>query len=95
MTFSNEDLIAATIQEAEAVSSPPFTSNRDEKPRLLVEQCSPDRSVSALRNILRDRGDLFDRGVPVRLTFDQVQGGAAAKVMTPDSLVLLTHTVSG
>jgi hypothetical protein len=93
MTFSNEDLISATIQKAEEVSGPPVTSNSPEKPRLLVEHCSPDRTVAALRDILRDRGGLFDRGVPVRLTFDQVQGGAAAKVMTPENLVLLTHMV--
>src|SRR3712207_4883913 len=93
MTFANDDLIAAAIQAAEEVEAPPIISDTSEKPRLLVEQCSPDHTVAALRDILRERGGLFDRGVPVRLTFDQVQGGAAAKIMTPDSLVLLTHMV--
>jgi hypothetical protein len=93
MTLSNEDLIAATIQGAEEVSGPPVANDTGDKPRLLVEPCSPDRTIAALRDILRDTGDLFDRGVPVRLTFDQIQGGAAAKIMTPDNLVLLAHMI--
>ena len=44
-------------------------------------------------NILADAGLLFDRGVPVRLTFDQIQGGAAAQIMSPDGLVLMAHNV--
>ena len=87
------NLIAAAIAEAEVItaSAPPDASQN--KPRLLVESSDPDRTVAALRNILADAGLLFDRGVPVRLTFDQIQGGAAAQIMSPDGLVLMAHTV--
>jgi len=87
------NLIAAAIAEAEVItaSAPPDASQN--KPRLLVESSDPDRTVAALRNILADAGMLFDRGVPVRLTFDQIQGGAAAQIMSPDGLVLMAHNV--
>ena len=54
-----------------------------EKPRLLVENCNPDRTVAALRDILAEAGGLYDRGVPVRLAFDQIQKGTVAQMMTP------------
>src|SRR5215204_4404744 len=68
------NLIAAAIAAADVItaSAPPDASQ--DKPRLLVESSDPDRTVAALRNILADAGLLFDRGVPVRLTFDQIQG---------------------
>jgi|SRR5215467_4786657 len=62
-----------------------------QKPRLLVEDCNPDCTLAALRNILASAGGLYDRGVPVRLAFDQVQRGTVAQVMTPDGLVLATR----
>jgi hypothetical protein len=64
---------------------------RADKPRLLIEDCNPDRTVTALRDILASVGALYDRGVPVRLAFDRIQGGTIAQVMTPDALVLLGH----
>ena len=64
------------------------------KPRLLIENCDPHRTVAVLRDILSKAGDLYDRGVPVRLAFDKIQGGAIAQVMTPDILVLMAHMVS-
>src|SRR5215207_6845829 len=87
------NLIAAAIADADVImaSAPPDASQN--KPRLLVESSDPDRTVAALRNILADAGLLFDRGVPVRLTLDQIQGGAAAQIMSPDGLVLMAHTV--
>ena len=63
-------------------------------PRLLIENCDPHRTVAVLRDILSNAGDLYDRGVPVRLAFDQIQGGTIAQVMTPDILVLMAHMVS-
>jgi hypothetical protein len=36
-------------------------------------------------------GRLFERGVPVRLVLDQLDGGMVAQVMSPDGLVLLAH----
>jgi hypothetical protein len=64
---------------------------RADKPRLLIDNCNPDRTVTALRDLLAGAGALYDRGVPVRLAFDQIQGGTLAQVMTPDALVLLGH----
>ena len=66
---------------------------QSQKPRLLIENCDPDRTVAGLRDILSDAGCLYDRGVPVRLAFDQIQGGTIAQVMTPDALVLQAHMV--
>jgi hypothetical protein len=63
------------------------------KPRLLIEKCSPDRTVAALRDILKGSPDLYDRGLPVRLVRDQIQGGVVAQVMKPHGLVLMAHTL--
>jgi hypothetical protein len=89
----NEDLIAKAIDGAEEVPDPAEGELPSEKPRLLVERCSPDTTVAALRDILADRGCLYDRGVPVRLASDQTQQGMVAQVMRPDSLVLRAHQV--
>jgi hypothetical protein len=93
MTSGSEKLIAAAIESAEEVQGLLLTEPPDEKPRVLIENCNPDRSVAALRDILSRAGVLYDRGVPVRLTSDQMQGGTVAQVMTPDGLVLLAHQV--
>jgi hypothetical protein len=71
----------------------PAASPDHNKPRLLIENHSPDRSVAALRDILSSAGEFFDRGVPVRLVFDQVQHGTVAQMMTADSLVLMAHRI--
>jgi hypothetical protein len=87
-----DDLIIAAIDGAEEIGAlPPDTKSN--KPRLLVEDHSPDRTVAALRDILAPAGRLYDRGVPVRLAFDQMQGGVVAQIMTPDLLVLTVHEV--
>ncbi len=85
--------ITAVIDAAEEIEGTVVDATRNEKPRLLVENCDPDRTVSALRDILSNAGSLYDRGVPVRLAFDQIRGGTIAQVMTPDALVLMAHTV--
>ena len=59
----------------------------------MVENCNPDQTVAALRDILAGAGGLYDRGVPVRLAFDQIQRGTVAQIMTPDALVLMAHTI--
>jgi hypothetical protein len=64
-----------------------------QKPRLLIEDCNPDQTVAALRDILSNGDVLYDRGIPVRLAFDQIQQGTVAQPMSPDALVLMTHTV--
>ena len=66
---------------------------KNEKPRLLIENPSPDVTVAALRDILAKHGDLYERGVPVRISFDQVQDGAVAKPMTPEAIRLAAHSV--
>ena len=63
------------------------------KPRLLVDNRSPDQTVTALRDILARAGGLYDRGVPVRLSFDQTQRGAVAQRLTPEILVMMTHEI--
>ena len=80
----NEDLIAKAIDGAEEVPDPAAGELPIEKPRLLVERCSPDKTIAALRDILSGSGDLYDRGVPVRLVFDQIQKGMVAQVMKPE-----------
>ena len=93
VTSLNENLIAAAIQEAEEIFDPVFVEPG--KPRLLVENCDPDRTIAALRDVLAGAGKLFDRGVPVRLTFDQIQHGPVAQLMTPDGLVLMLIAFAG
>ena len=63
------------------------------KPRLRIEKTDPDRTVAALRDILSEVGGLYDRGVPVRLAHDQIQGGTVAQVMKPEILVMMAHSV--
>ena len=67
---------------------------RKEKPRLQVENCNPDHAVSALRDILAKSGQLYDRGAPVCLAFDQAQGGVVAQLITSEALMLMAHTIS-
>jgi hypothetical protein len=93
MTTDNEELIAKAIEAAEEVPEAAASEGRGEKPRLLVENCNPDQTVAALRDLLAVADGLYDRGVPVRLAFDQIQRGTVAQMMTPDALVLMAHTI--
>ena len=81
------------LHELLDVAAPPIEEALAQRPRLLIENCSPDRTVTALRDILAAAGELYDRGVPVRLAFDQIQQGTVAQMMTPDGLVLMAHRV--
>ncbi len=66
-----------------------------QKPRLLVDLANPDRTVAALRDILSNSENLYDRGTPVRLAIDRTgRGGAAAQILAPDDLLLLAHQVA-
>ena len=60
-------------------------------PRLLIDPANPHATVDALRDILAQWGDLYDRGGPVRLAFDQTQGGSVAQPMMPTTLALIAH----
>jgi hypothetical protein len=93
MIGNTENLIVAAIDNVEETQGAVVEAAQSQKPRLLIENCDPDRTVSALRDILSDAGGLYDRGAPVRLAFDQIQGGTVAQIMTPDALVLMAHTV--
>jgi hypothetical protein len=90
---SADNLIADAIEHAEDIADPLPAGGHGNKPRLLIENSSPDRTVSALRDILCQAGGLYDRGVPVRLAYNQMQRGTIAQVMTPDVLVLMAHSV--
>jgi hypothetical protein len=91
-SFQIDDPITAAIDTAEEISVP-VEEAVNQKPRLLIENCNPDRTVEALRDILADASALYDRGVPVRLALNQLQRGTVVQVMTADGLVLLTHKV--
>jgi hypothetical protein len=91
MSATTQKLISDAIDGAEEINEHPAANTH--KRRLLIEDCSPDCTVAALRDILSDVGGLYERGVPVRLAFDQMQRGTVAQVMTPDALVLKAHSV--
>ena len=63
------------------------------KPKLLVEHVDPHRTVAALCAILAKTDQVFDRGVLVRLVFDQVQKGMTAQKISTDGLVMLAHSI--
>jgi hypothetical protein len=87
-----EEVIAEAIDGAEEVEDP-VVGEMSQKPRLLVDKSNPDQTVANLRDILADAGRLYDRGVPVRLAFDQIQKGTVAQMMTAYGIVLEAHRV--
>ncbi len=86
---AGEDLIVKAIENA--AEAAPAEAGPATKPRLLVESAAPDCTVETLRDLLAKSGELYDRGVPVRLAHDQSQDGMAAQMLTPDGLVLTAH----
>jgi hypothetical protein len=85
-----EQMIADAINSAEEIQSP---TTEPRKPRLRIESWNPDRAVVALRDILSRAQGIYDRGVPVRLAPDEMQGGAVAQAVTPELLGMIAHTV--
>ena len=63
------------------------------KPRLLVDKSNPDQTVAALRNLLADAGGLYDRGVPVRIAYDQAQKGMVVQMLTNYGVVMRAHQI--
>jgi hypothetical protein len=91
MTTSGEQLIAEAVARSEEVRIYDVGDDSNVKQRLLIEVESPDRTVAALRDILAPTNMMFERGVPVRLAFDQLKGGMIVEPMTPDMVILQTH----
>ncbi len=58
MTGDTKNPIAAVIDDAEEMQDPAVDTAQSQKPRLLIENCDPDRTVSALRDILSEAGTL-------------------------------------
>lgn len=85
MKSDGEDKIASIIEAAAEAPS-------GAKPRLLVEDADPDRTIDALTEILANTGGLYERGVAVRLSQDQ-SGAWTAHELTPNVLVMMTHKV--
>ena len=94
MTAHAEKVIAEAIEAADEIQEPESSAMLAEKPRLLIENSSPDRTVPALRDILAADDALYDRGVPVRAVFDQMEQGTVVQVITPDGLILMAHQIS-
>ena len=88
---SGTQLVAETIRAAEEIIE--VREDRKVKPRLLVERNDPNNTVEALRDLLSDSREFFERGVPVRLTNDQVCGGKKAQILSPDLLVMIAHQI--
>jgi hypothetical protein len=65
--------------------------NEPVKPRLKIEKGRPERTVENLRDILARFERLYDRGIPVRIVYDQSISGSVAHAMTADSLTLEAH----
>jgi hypothetical protein len=93
MSVDSEHEIQTMIDEAEEVDDAANLDTSTNKPRLLIEPADPDRTVATMRDILSSAGMLYDRGVPVRLAHDKLQGGTVAQIMTPDALVLAVHSI--
>ena len=90
--LSGAQHVADAILLAEEIASAP--EDQKVKPRLLIERNDPNITVEALRNLLSDSGEFFERGVPVRLTNDQFCGGKKAQIVSPDLLVMIAHQIS-
>jgi hypothetical protein len=93
MTAAGEQLIVAALASSEEVAISDVGHEPELKPRLLVEVESPEQTVAALRDILAETDAMFERGVPVRLAFDQLKAGVIIEQMTPDMVIYQTHMV--
>ncbi len=82
---------AAALVDAALEGRMPGGAAGQGKYRLLVQPADPDVTVADLRNQLAGLGRLYDWGMPVRLVFDNHQGGVVAHPMTPDGLIREAH----
>ncbi|MEQ9349634.1 MAG: hypothetical protein RII27_03760, partial [Alphaproteobacteria bacterium] len=88
-----EGTVRDLVFQAEQVTPAETSPKTPTRPKLLIEHANPDRTVTALRDVLASAGDLYDRGLPVRLTRDQFLGCTVAQAMTPELLTMTVHTV--
>ena len=89
--LSGPQHVTDAILLAEEIVNVP--ENPKAKPRLLIERNDPNITVEALRDLLSESGEFFERGVPVRLTNDQLCGGKKAQIVSPDLLVMIAHQI--
>jgi hypothetical protein len=85
-----EEEVVNAIDAAEEIQDP-AAEEAPQKPRLLVESSNPDVTVARVRDVLAEGEELYDRGGPVRLVFDQNLKGTMAQMMTPHGVVLMVH----
>ncbi len=64
------------------------------KRRILVDPVNPDVTIGHLCSVFSESGEFFERGTPVRVVYDHVQGGAVAIKMDPDGIVLAAHRLA-
>lgn len=93
MSSYTENEIQSIINDAEDIIDTETKQLSSDKPRLPIVKADPDKTVAALRDILSSSGRLYDRGVPVRLAYNQLEGGTVAHVISPDALVIIAHEV--
>lgn len=91
---TTNDPIRAAIEQAEEVDAASLHGGPGEKPRLLIQDASPDVTVAALRDVLAKAGGLYDRGTPVRLYVDIGERVTKAQHLRGEDLVLHAHGVS-
>ena len=95
MNDGNEQLIADLIRDADDYAAKPNNNDIDTaKPKLLIEPNDPHRTVAALRDIMSERSELFDRGAPVRLVKDRQTGAVTARAVSADSIVMMAHELA-
>ena len=84
--------IANIIATAAQVNEP-GDSDEGGKPKLLVEHVDPHHTVATLCAILVKSRQVYDRGVLVRLVFDQIQQGMTAQRVSTEGLILMAHSI--
>lgn len=91
ITSAGAQAIRNAIENAEEFAGTTAAAPGNGKPRLLIEDASPEISVGEISIVLAKDSELFERGVPVKLVRDPVTKAFVAHVMTADGVVLKTH----
>jgi hypothetical protein len=66
----------------------------NDRPALIVCDADLPSTARALRDLLAERADLFDRGTPVKLVRDAASGAMIAQQLTIESVIHETHRVA-